>query len=99
MSLLPRFRSSRDREENQALQQRVSSLQSALAQCKEMAGRWSSFRREVSIGIAIVLVGLGFTLGVYRDSIKETGGSVARAIGLAGAPSLEAAGAYYREGE
>jgi len=98
MSLFPRMRSSKDRE-NEALQERVYTLQGALAQCKEVAGRWTGFRRVTSIGIAVVFLALGFTLGVYRDSIKETGGSVARVSGLARAPSFEVADAHYRDGE
>jgi hypothetical protein len=98
MSLFPRLRSHRD-PDAEALQQRVSSLQSALAQCKEMAGRWSTFHRTISIGIAIVFLAIGFALGVYRDTVKETSGSVGRVIGLAGAPSFEAADAHYRDGE
>jgi len=98
MSLFPRLRWSRSRE-TEALQERVSNLQAALQQCRDVAGRWTSFRRDASIGIGTLLLVFGFMLGVYRDSITETGSSVVRAIGLTRAPSFEAADTHYRDGE
>ena len=99
MSLLPRLRFGRDRE-TEALAQRVSTLQTALNQCAEVAGRWTEFRREVTAGIALLMLALGFTLGVYRDPIKDAATGLAQAIGLATpVANADAAYAAYQNGD
>jgi hypothetical protein len=99
MSLLPRLRFGRDRE-TEALERRVSTLQTALKQCAEVAGRWTGFRREVTAAVAVLMLALGFALGVYREPIQQSITGLAQAIGLASpAPNADAAYAAYRKGD
>src|SRR5215211_2987530 len=99
MSLLPRFRSSRARE-TAALEQRVSTLQSALKQCGEAARRLRTFRREATAAGAVLMLAVGFTLGVYREPIVQSVTSMAQAIGLAKPlPDADAAYAAYQNGD
>jgi TPR repeat protein len=98
MSLLPRLRRGKD-PETEALQERVSHLQTALQQCAEVAQRWTTFQRGVSLGLAVSLLTAGFTLGVYRDQIKTAGTTLVQAVGLAATPNFAAADAAYRDAE
>ena len=98
MSLLPRIRFGKDRE-TEALEQRVSTLQAALQQCGDVAQRWTNFRREVTAVIAVLMLALGFTLGVYREPIMQSFVGMAQAIGLADpVRSADAAYAAYQNG-
>jgi hypothetical protein len=81
MSFLPRVRFGRDRRA-EALEQRVSSLQSALEDCAEVASRWTGFRREVTAAIAVAMLAVGFALGVYREPILGFVCGVAQSVGL-----------------
>jgi uncharacterized protein len=86
----------RHRDETEALQQQVTALESALNKCAEVAGRWTDFRREVTIAIAIACLVVGFVLGVYREPILRT---VTHAVGLAAKPkSADVAYAAYQKG-
>ncbi|AMN44860.1 tetratricopeptide repeat protein [Rhodoplanes sp. Z2-YC6860] len=99
MSFLPRIRFGKD-PETELLEQRVSTLQAALKQCSEVAGRWSEFRRTVTAVIAVLMLGLGFALGVYREPIQQSAVDLARMIGLANSvPSADAAYAAYKNGD
>src|SRR5262249_355662 len=98
MSLLPRLRFSKDRE-NEALRERVTTLQTALQQCADMAGRWTRFQSGVAIVLAFALLVCGFTLGVYRQTIKDAGATLVQAVGLARAPNADAAEEAYRSSE
>ena len=98
MSFWPRLRFRRARQT--ALEGRVSTLQTALQRCAEVAGRWTHFRREVTAGIAVLMLALGFALGVYREPIKQSVTGLAQAIGLA-RPGSSAGDAYtaYQKGD
>jgi len=99
MSLLPRLRSSRTRE-SEALQQRVSALQTALQQCGQAAKRLKTFRRETMAAGAVFMLAVGFALGVYRDSIMQSITGLGQAIGLAAPPAgVDAAHAAYQKGD
>ena len=99
MSFLSRLRFGKDREA-EVLEQRVSTLQTALRQCAEVAGRWTNFRREVTAAIAVLMLALGFALGVYREPIKQSFIGLAQAIGLTKeAPNADAAYAAYQNGD
>ena len=74
MSLLPRFALNRHRAQEKALEQQVTALRSALDQCKGMAKRWTEVRLEVMAIIAVVFMGLGFALGVYREPLQRSAG-------------------------
>jgi uncharacterized protein len=79
------------------LEERVSRLQAALRQCSEVAGRWTEFRRSVTGAIAVLVLAIGFTLGVYREPILDAVDGLAQTLGLASGNS-DAAYAAYQEG-
>ena len=80
MSLLPRFGNHAREVE---LERRVNALQGALAQCKGVARQWWGLRVRFTIGVAVIAIAIGFTLGVYRHAIKEAFIETASAVGLA----------------
>jgi hypothetical protein len=99
MSFLPRFRFGRNAE-TEVLEQRVSALQTALSQCSEVAGRWTEFRRSVTVAIALLMLAAGFALGVYREPITQSVVGLAQAIGLASpVQNADAAYAAYQRGD
>ncbi len=81
MSFLPRMRFGR-RRKVEALEQRVSSLQTALKQCAEVAGRWKKLRPEVAVSIAVPMLAVGFALGVYHEPIGHFVTALPQAVGL-----------------
>jgi TPR repeat protein len=81
MSFLPRLRFGRDREA-EVLRQRVRALEAALKRSSERPNQWT-LKREVAAAIAVVILAAGFTLGVYRDPIKQSVVGVARVVGIA----------------
>ena len=98
MSYFSRFGFGRSRE-TEELERRVSRLQAALRQCSASVGRWTSFRREVTGAIAILMLALGFTLGVYREPIQQSVIGLARTLGFAGGTAnSDAVYAAYQQG-
>jgi hypothetical protein len=98
MSFLPRI-FSKDRE-TEELERRVSAMQAALRSCAEVAARWTTFRRDVTAGIAVLMLVIGFFLGVYRDSIVQSFAGLTQAIGLTSAPpNTDDAYAAYQKGD
>src|SRR6516225_9697792 len=98
MSLLSRFGFGR-RRKTEELERRVSLLQEALRQRSESVGRWTGFRRGVTGAIAILMLALGFTLGVYREPIQQAVIGLARTLGFArGAANSDAIDAAYQKG-
>lgn len=83
LSLLPRRRLDKGREA-EAVQQRVSALQTALNHWRDVAGRRTQFRQGVTAAIVVLALALGFTLGIYRDPIQQFAGGLPRAMGLPG---------------
>jgi hypothetical protein len=82
------------------LEQRVTALQAALHQCKEVAGRWTAFRRQTTAAIAILMLVLGFALGTYREPIRESIVGLAQAVGVSKpASAFDAAQAAYQKGD
>lgn len=82
------------------LEQRVTALQAALQQCSEVAGRWTTFRGSITTAIAIAMLALGFSLGTYRESIHESIGGLAEAVGVAKpASAIDAVEAAYQKGD
>jgi uncharacterized protein len=93
------FRLSRDRADEAALEARVTALQTALAHCKQVATRWSRLRRGLVTATAVVFLTLGFTLGVYRETIERTFVHMGRAVGIVRpVVSADAAEAAYQKG-
>ena len=97
LSAMPLLRFGRD-PKTEALQRRVSNLQTALKQCGEVAGRWTEFRRGVTAAIAVLMLTLGFAAGVYREPISQFLAGLPEAMGLASpAPSADDAFAAYQK--
>jgi hypothetical protein len=94
MSFSSRFGFGRSRK-IEDLERRVSRLQAALSQCSEVAR--TGFRREVTWAIAVLMLALGFTLGVYREPIQQAVIGLAQTLGLARGNS-DSAYAAYQEG-
>src|SRR6201987_4185369 len=84
------FARSRNHAREAELERRVNALQSALNQCKGVAQQWWGWRVRFTIGVAVVAMAIGFTLGVYRHPIKEAFVETAAAVGIAG-PQRDAA--------
>ena len=88
MLLLPRLRFGRV-QETEALERRVANLQTALKQCADVAGRWTIFRRELTATVAVVILTVGFAVGVYRDPIQQSVVGLAQAVNLAKVPNSD----------
>src|SRR5260370_9646876 len=86
MAFWPLFRS---RTHEVELERRMYALRAALDQCKGVAGTWWSMRVRFPVAVALVAMGAGFALGVYRHSIKQAFVDSAVAVGLA-SPADEA---------
>jgi uncharacterized protein len=100
MSLLPRFALNRHRAQEKALEQQVTALRSALDQCKGMAKRWTEVRLEVMAIIAVVFMGLGFALGVYREPLQRSAGAALATVGIGSSrPDFKSANAVFQKGE
>ena len=100
MSLLPRFALNRHRAQEKALEQQVTALRSALDQCKGMAKRWTEVRLEVMAIIAVVFMGLGFALGVYREPLQRSAGAALATVGIGSSrPDFNSANAVFQKGE
>jgi uncharacterized protein len=83
MALMARWRTfglGRQRAEEAQLAQRVTALQSALAQCRSTARHWWDVRTGI---MAALMLALGFTLGVYSGPLTHSAVKMARAVGIA----------------
>ena len=78
------FARSRNHAREVELERRVNSLQVALKQCKGVAQQWWGFRVRFTIGVAVVAMAIGFTLGVYRHAISQAFVETAAAVGIGG---------------
>jgi hypothetical protein len=88
------------RRKTEDLEQRVSRLQAALNQCTQTAARWTAFWREVTGAVAVLMLAIGFTLGVYHESIQQAAIGLFQTLGLArGAADGDAAYAAYQKGD
>jgi uncharacterized protein len=93
-SFLPRFGFGRRRKINE-LERRVARLQAALSQRSEVTR--TGFTREITGAVAVLLLALGFTIGVYREPIRQAVIGVAQTLGLA-RETADAAYHAYQEG-
>jgi uncharacterized protein len=71
MSLLQRFGIGMGRSEEAVLAQQLTALQSALARCKDVASYWKRKRRDLMAALAVLMLALGFVLGVYSEPLKQ----------------------------
>jgi hypothetical protein len=94
MSLWSQFGFGR-RQRIAELERRVARLQAALSQYSEVAR--TGFRREVTCALSLGMLALGFTLGVYREPIRQAVIGVAQTLGLA-RETADAAYQAYQEG-
>lgn len=94
MSFLSLFGFGRSREIEE-LKWRVTRLQAALSHYSKVAR--TGFRREVTWALALGMLVLGFTLGVYREPIRQAVIGVAQILGLA-RETADAAYHAYQEG-
>lgn len=100
MSLLPRFALSRQRANEAALEQKVTALQSALAQCRVAAKHWRDTRYEVIAVVAVIALAIGFTAGVYRETLLRPVMALARHVGITPSPpNMDTANAAYQKGD
>jgi TPR repeat protein len=94
MSVLQRFAFRRDPGKEAQLAHQVTTLQATLAKCKDMARRSRRLRRTLIGLTGVLMLGIGFLLGVYREPI---GHSVARVF--VKRSDAEAGYAAYRKGD
>src|SRR6478735_2726339 len=100
MSLLPRFALNRHRAQEKALEQQVTALRSALDQCKGMAKRWTEVRLEVMAITAVVFMGLGFALGVYRERLQHRVGGLMARVGIGSSQAgFDTVNAVFQKGD
>lgn len=100
MSLLPRFALNRHRAQEKALEQQVTALQQALAQCKGMAKRWTEVRIEVMGIIAAVFLAIGFTLGVYHAPLQHSLSTMLASVGIGSSqPDFDTVNAVFQKGD
>ena len=100
MSLLPRFALNRHRAQEKVLEQQVTALQQALAQCKGMAKRWTEVRIEVMGIIAAVFLAIGFTLGVYHAPLQQSLSTMLASVGIGSSrPDFDTVNAVFQKGD
>jgi hypothetical protein len=99
MSFLPRLPFARDRE-IETLEQRISALRAALEQSTQAPARRAARTRRTTAGLAVLMLTLGFALGVHHEPIRQSVVDVARAVGLAKpARKADEPVAAYRNGD
>jgi uncharacterized protein len=95
MSVLQRFAFRRNQgKEAERLAQQITTLQATLAKCKNMARRSRNLRTLIVL-TGVLMLAVGFLLGVYREPI---GHSVARVFVKSAQPDAEAGYAAYQKG-
>jgi uncharacterized protein len=98
-SLLQRLGIGRSRTEEAALVEHLTALQSALARCKDVASRWKRMRRDVIAAVAVLMLALGFVLGVYSAPLKQSIANLLSSPSATGsARDAEAGYAAYEKG-
>jgi hypothetical protein len=99
MSLLQRFGIGKSRTEEAVLAEELTALQSALARCKDVATRWKRMRRDLMAALAVLMLALGFVLGVYSKPLKHAIADLLTPLGLTGSvPDTDAGYAAYEKG-
>jgi hypothetical protein len=100
MSLLQRFGIGKARTEEAILEEHITALQAALTRCRGVAARWKRMRRDLMAALAVVMLALGFVLGVYRDPLKQATAYLLSPLGLTGSVRDSDAGyAAYEKGK
>jgi len=99
MLLLQRFGIGKDRSGHASLEKELTALQKALATCRGMATRWQRRQREFMAVFAVLMLAVGFALGVYRQPIEQAFADLAALSGLTGsAGDADAGFAAYTKG-
>jgi TPR repeat protein len=98
MPFLSRFGFGRSRQ-TEDLERRVAHLQAALRRHPEAAGRRAGLRRKAAGAIAVLMLGIGFTLGTYREPIQHAVIGLAQPLGFTrGATKSDALYTVYQHG-
>ena len=84
MSLLQRFGIGKSRADEALLEEKVTALQTALSRCKDVATRWKRMRRDLTASIAVLMLAVGFVLGVYREPLTQAIAHLLSPLGLTG---------------
>jgi hypothetical protein len=99
ISLLQRFGIGKGRANEAHLEEQVTALQTALARCRGVATRWKRMRRDLMAAVMVVMLALGFVLGVYREPITQAIADLLSPLGLTGSVRNADAGyAAYEKG-
>jgi len=72
MSLLQRFASRHDPGKEAQLAEQVTTLETTLARCKEIARRSRRFRRTLVGAVGLLMLATGYVLGFYHEPIGRT---------------------------
>jgi uncharacterized protein len=96
MSFLQRIGIGKARRQEAQLERELTRMQRALATCNEVAVYWRRRGRGLISAVAVVMLAVGFVLGVYREPITHGMISVVEGLGLAGSPAEAAYAAYYK---
>jgi TPR repeat protein len=97
MSLLPRWSGLRRHQAHEAeLEEQVTALQAALAQCRTAAGYWARLRTPLKAAIIVLILAVGFLLGAYSGPLEQSVMNLGRSVGLA-RPNADAVLAAYQE--
>jgi hypothetical protein len=72
MSLLQRFAFRHDPEKEAQLAEQVTTLETTLARCKEIARRSGRFRRTLVGAVGLLMLATGYVLGFYHEPIGRT---------------------------
>jgi uncharacterized protein len=96
MSALQLFAFGRSRGKEAQLAEQVTTLQTTLTRCRELAMRWRRLRSALIRAVAVLMFGFGFVLGVYHEPI---GRSVAHLAFRGGQPNADTGYIAYQKGD
>src|SRR4051794_23298177 len=96
MSALQLFAFGRSRGKEAQLAEQVTTLQTTLTRCRELAMRWRRLRSALIGAVAVLMFGFGFVLGVYHEPI---GRSVAHLAFRGGQPNADTGYIAYQKGD
>jgi uncharacterized protein len=99
MSLLQRLGFGKGDPEQAIRAEQVTALQAALNRCRQVAIEAKRMRRDLIAVVAVLMLALGFALGVYRDPLKQGIADLLSPLGLtASARDVEAGYAAFDKG-
>jgi TPR repeat protein len=88
------------RAEAKALEERIAALRAELAMCQQMAGHRRHMRRVGAGALALVILAVGFVLGLYSEPITQRAVELAQQMGLMKRPqTIDVAYSQYQKGD